>query len=520
MASNPQTRRIVSYLFIGALALLFAIEWGPGSRGCTSGAIANPDTVATVNGKPVAARDFAIQYAQQLEELRRGGISGETLKRLNLPTAVVSRMVDTELVAQAANARGIKASDDDLRRMYEQAAQFQEGGHFNREFFLDYVRSLGLSEVQFEDEVRRQLAAQRLLDLVASTAVVSPEDVKGEYLVKENTAKIAFVRFNPTMYANVIAVPTAAEVAAWQAAHQKEVADYYQENQFTYSVPEKVTARQIFKRVAPNANAADKDKARTAIADLRTRIQSGSITFEKAAEAESDDSDTKAKGGQLGAVDRLALPTKFADALFEAKVGDITNPVETPAGFFIGQIEAKEPARQTPLESVATDIARQLVSRDRTLARARTEALAALAKAKAGSALSALFPSAADDSTSFGYQNESTAAVRVSPVFDSGSQSIPGLGDSAEVLRAIFAQTVPGLIPQLLQIGNGFVLVQILDRKLPSDSDFATKRGTYDVAALGRKREDLKQAFVRALRDGAAIVLNPKVIERIVGSDA
>ena len=73
---SVDTRRLFSYIFIGVLAALFALEWGPGSKGCDKAEFAERDFAATVNGKAIPLRDFAREYSQQVERFRSPGRAG------------------------------------------------------------------------------------------------------------------------------------------------------------------------------------------------------------------------------------------------------------------------------------------------------------------------------------------------------------------------------------------------------------------------------------------------------------
>ena len=61
--STPPTfdsKRLIYYVFIAAMAVLFALQWGPGSRGCNKAGKAEPQEVAaTVNGKDIPLKDYA-----------------------------------------------------------------------------------------------------------------------------------------------------------------------------------------------------------------------------------------------------------------------------------------------------------------------------------------------------------------------------------------------------------------------------------------------------------------------------
>ena len=70
MANSVESKKLFSYIFIFALAVLFALQWGPGSKGITrrgGGASEKPDVAATVNGKEIPMTEFSRAYAGQLQ---------------------------------------------------------------------------------------------------------------------------------------------------------------------------------------------------------------------------------------------------------------------------------------------------------------------------------------------------------------------------------------------------------------------------------------------------------------------
>ena len=72
MANSVDSKKLFSYVFIFVLALLFAVQWGPGSKGCTAlnDVKETADVAATVNGKEIPLRDFSRAYAGQLANYR------------------------------------------------------------------------------------------------------------------------------------------------------------------------------------------------------------------------------------------------------------------------------------------------------------------------------------------------------------------------------------------------------------------------------------------------------------------
>src|SRR4051812_7507516 len=109
MANSVDSKRLFSYVFIFVLAVLFAVQWGPGSKGCTAGknAQGTTDFAATVNDKEIPVKEFSQAYSNELANFRSQGMTAALARQFGLPRQVIDRLVNFELLAQAAEARGI-----------------------------------------------------------------------------------------------------------------------------------------------------------------------------------------------------------------------------------------------------------------------------------------------------------------------------------------------------------------------------------------------------------------------------
>lgn len=83
--------------------------------------------------------------------------------------------------------------------------------------------------------------------------------------------------------------------------------------------------------------------ARAKAEDIKKRLDAGG-DFAKIAKEESDDVQSGAEGGDLGAVYRGMMVPPFEQALFALKKGQISEPVRTPFGYHIIQMLDKTPA--------------------------------------------------------------------------------------------------------------------------------------------------------------------------------
>ena len=144
MSSGFDARRFFSYLFIFAIALVFILQFGPGSRGCNAPLTPSvKDAAARVNGTEISLTEFRRAYSQRLEALRmRGGDIPEALARqFGIPGRVLDELITTELLEQAAEAHGITVSDTDLLEAIRKDPSFQKDGQFDPETYTQVLQS-------------------------------------------------------------------------------------------------------------------------------------------------------------------------------------------------------------------------------------------------------------------------------------------------------------------------------------------------------------------------------------------
>ena len=124
----------------------------------------------------------------------------------------------------------------------------------------------------------------------------------------------------------------------------------YQAKPDRYTQPEEVRARHILLAVAKDGSDDDADKARAQA--LRAQVLKGA-DFAKLAAENSTDKTNAERGGELGFFARGKMVKSFEDAAFGlAKPGDVSEPVRTPFGYHIIQLEERKAARLKPFDEV------------------------------------------------------------------------------------------------------------------------------------------------------------------------
>ncbi len=126
-----------------------------------------------------------------------------------------------------------------------------------------------------------------------------------------------------------------------------QVKDFFNKNHATLDKPEQVRARHI---LVPDPKTA---------ATVEAKLKAGG-DFAALAKQYSTDPSTKDKGGELGFFGKGQMVPAFQDAAFSLPVGQISQPVKSPFGYHIIQVEEKKPAIKATLASSSASIRDQL----------------------------------------------------------------------------------------------------------------------------------------------------------------
>ncbi len=113
-----------------------------------------------------------------------------------------------------------------------------------------------------------------------------------------------------------------------------------------------VKASHIQINLEPTASAADKEKARQKLLQIKKDVEAGKITFADAANKYSEDPANvdQPSGGDLRYFPRKRFTEPFAVAAFSTPPGKISDPVETEYGMHIIYVADRKPGRQVEFE--------------------------------------------------------------------------------------------------------------------------------------------------------------------------
>ena len=229
------------------------------------------------------------------------------------------------------------------------------------------------------------------------------------------------------------------------------------------------------------------------------------------AKESSDDPGSKAQGGELGWNERSTFVPAFAQAAFNLPVGELSEPVLTPFGWHLVQVEEKKPAEEKPLASVSNEIAQLLVKRQRASVLAEADAKKAAAALQKGTSLATQFPDKKDAGAPSVEAGEKPRAIDTGS-FARSATAVPRIGPAPDLQAAAFAADRPGPLPGIYRAGDSLVLAEVTAREKADDASYLAKRTALREEALRQRQGELAESYIVALKKQATIVKNEELI--------
>jgi peptidyl-prolyl cis-trans isomerase D len=192
---------------LGLVCLAFVIFYIPDFLRSSTGAdAAGSDTVAVVQGEQIRADEFRRTYQAQLQSYRAaygGNMNEGLLKQLGIDQQILQQMVDERAALAEADRLGLKISDEEVAQRIYAIPAFQENGAFigtQRYQQLLASQRPPLTTSEFEDNVRRSLAVDKLRQSLTEWVSVSDKELEQEYRRRNDKVKLAVVVFNADRY--------------------------------------------------------------------------------------------------------------------------------------------------------------------------------------------------------------------------------------------------------------------------------------------------------------------------------
>jgi peptidyl-prolyl cis-trans isomerase D len=408
-----------------------------------------------------------------------------------LVESAASALLRSGLLAWQGQRMGLTVSDAEIREYLRGAGLVDGEGKLDRDAITNYAEREFGSVRRFQERLRADLLADKTARLLRDSATLSDAELRDALRYQLEEVKIAAVKFDGrTLPANLEVPEEAAQ--ALLAKDPERVRTSYESRRSEFDRPEQARARHVLVRFEAGDDAA-KQEARKRIDALRERIVAGADFAEVAMQASEDDA-TRAKGGDLGWISRGAVVKPLEDAAFGQAPGALGEVIETAQGFHLVRVEERQPARVVPFEEAQLQVAQDLARVDAAVAAARAQA-EEVSRAVAGGG------SLVDVAREKGLTILRPDALRRRP-----DGYVPQLGVAHEVLTAAFTLSPEKPSdPTLHPAGeNVFVLIELLERKTPTEEELAQGLPSLRERILEQRRAELESLWLSQLRQRLA----------------
>ena len=381
-----RTRNIIILGFAVLMAVSLVIFYAPNRSATTINPATSTEVIAKVGSDQITVADLMM-----VREGFRQRFGGQIpLSQLGDNRSFLESLIAKQVIRQEAERLGLSASDAEVRDRIVRQFTDASGVFVGAERYKESVTPRYGSVEKFENELRHEIAQEKLRAFITSSVNVSDDEVQQEYKRKETTFEVGYVVLTADKLAEKVQ-PSDSDLRSYydshktdlrylepqrkirylfvdtsKAASKLQISDNELKAEYDRLQPEfkqaGVKVQQIVLKVArKDLDAQVEQKAKDLITKLRgVTGQATEQAFAEAAKGNSEDPATASNGGFLPNPVRKNpnKPHGLYDRAVDMQVGDVSDiPIKYAGNWYIlrrGDVVPKtfEAARQEILVSL------------------------------------------------------------------------------------------------------------------------------------------------------------------------
>jgi parvulin-like peptidyl-prolyl isomerase len=251
--------------------------------------------VAMVNEEPITVGDFVERY-RQFTRRANVPLTESPSSTLQLKRGFLNKLIETRLLLQEAEVRGLTVTDEELDREINLLKE-----DYPKDTLNEALEKIGMKLEEWKEEHKEKLLIDKLIQREIDSVIHVSDD---------------------------------------------EIQSFYESNRKEFQQPLQVRARQIVVATEEEASA------------LRSRILNVE-DFEEIARLHSLSPDAE-NGGDLGIFSKGQMPEEFDEIVFRYQEATVSKVVHSPYGFHIFKVEERFSPRTLKLEEVREQIASRI----------------------------------------------------------------------------------------------------------------------------------------------------------------
>ncbi len=460
---------LVALTFVGTAFLV----WG--QQGAVRG-----DIVAVVGKGEYITNASLERRTRQIEATLRQQLGDQVdynvLQSLDPANMAMNALIDSALQIRAAEKAGLAVMDEEVRDTITKMTEFQQGGAFSKQRYLEILHSNQLTPKMFESDLKRDLLVFKLRSLVERVVRVTDAEIVDRYITNNQKVIAEYVDIDSTPLADKVEMDQG-KLEEWfesrksdfqieerrtfrilsanpdQMANAIEVGEedlkeYYDTHADRFATEESVHARHILIQVAMDAAHEDVQTAKKKIDDAYKRVRDGEDFGQVAMEVSEGPS--AQNSGDLGNFSKGQMVPEFENIAFALEDGGVSEPFRTQFGWHIVQTLAHTKAGAKSFEEAKPQVL-DLAKKDK-------------AYALASEIMNNLSKSLTADNFSTGV--EAHEGITLDEYSVEKNQPIPQIAESKLVSDLVF-DLEKSTVSEPLELYNRFIITIVDDIEPP-----------------------------------------------------
>ena len=310
----------------------------------------------TVNGETVTQTDINLassNVTQRYQAIFGEDFSIETIGEEQFSESLRQEIINQKILLSAAKASDLRVGEKQAKKEIIKIENFQSDGTFDEALFQSVIRANGFTPDDYINLVQQTISMDFLIQGIANITSASESDITSFITAFEKTRDLEFVSIDFNEIAQSIEVS------------DDEVQEFYNSNPLLFLDEERRTLQYLIlssdmyadniqvdealiqtaydeylaeqesnlQRRASHimldvANYPSKEEAIIKISEIKSKLDSGSLTFVDAVAEFSEDDATVASGGDLGFSAGFAFPEEFESALKGMSLNATSNLID------------------------------------------------------------------------------------------------------------------------------------------------------------------------------------------------
>jgi peptidyl-prolyl cis-trans isomerase D len=344
-AIRNKSKGWVAYLIVGLITVPFALF------GIQDYAARSANTsIAKVDGEDIDINIYYQELNSQQRNLQQQLGAAYTQEIDNtLKQTLLDSLINEKLIENYANSLDIVTLDDEVKSVIEMNQAFLVDGEFSQERYIQLLRLNSYTPAGYEIAQSKALNREQVKRNLSGSAFMSSTQTQQLNDLASQQREVSFLALNTENYIDQVSVS------------ESQISDYFNDNRSSFiegrkvkvdfveltldamKEPESPTSDELKSLYEDNAELFTNSERRRAqhilveseelANELLGQIIEGA-DFAELAKANSEDTSSNEKGGDLGFFERELMGAEFDKAAFAMDIGDVSEVIATDYGYF------------------------------------------------------------------------------------------------------------------------------------------------------------------------------------------